>query len=90
MTKRPWKVSYHYDGSKHFPDAEQPTSYVIDDSRPINGRSAHADVAQARRAARTISRNGGTATVIYRDPTTHEETALRCYEAYEVALSETV
>jgi hypothetical protein len=88
MSNRPWKVRYHYDGSKCFPDPEHPSLYVIDTSRPINGLNAYSDIAQARRAARTVSRNGGTATVLHRDHHTGEETTLRQYEAYEVALAE--
>lgn len=90
--KRQWKVDFHYDGTKDYGDPMDPNrvegAYTIDTSRPINARSSHNDEASAHDAARTVSRNGGTATVSHRDSVTGEERVVREYSSYEVAMEE--
>lgn len=88
--KRPWKVRFHYDGTKQFPDCEHDfdRAYIIDTTRPIDGLHAFASDTQAHHIARTVSRNGGSATVFHRDPTTGIETDHRTYQPYETALQE--
>lgn len=61
---------------------------MIDTSRPIDGLTAFITDDAAHRSARTVSRNGGSATVFHRDPTTGIETAHRAYTPYETALED--
>ncbi|MBE5477780.1 hypothetical protein E3G68_005113 [Mycobacteroides abscessus] len=88
---RPWKVHFHFEGTKTFSDDEAMTGhYVIDTSRPIEGATSHLDDAAARAAARRVSRNGGTARITLRDSITGDETEIRTYAPYEVALEDLV
>lgn len=89
--KRPWKMRYHFDGTKTFgPDDGRPTQdmYTIDTSRPINGMSSHSCQAEADHAARRVSRNGGTAHITYKDPESGLEALVTSYAPYEVAMEE--
>ncbi|EHB48766.1 hypothetical protein MycrhDRAFT_5607 [Mycolicibacterium rhodesiae JS60] len=87
--KRPWKVRFHFDGTKAFSDDESlPELYVIDTSRPIDGMSSHLSEAAAGAAARRTSRNGGTAEIVFRDPVSGATRTVRSFAPYEVALAE--
>lgn len=92
--KRPWKVDFHYDGTKTFPNSGSedpdvdPGAYVIDTTRPIDSRQSSADESTAHRSAEQVSRNGGTARVIYQDPVTKHEKLIREYAPYESAMDE--
>lgn len=92
--KRPWKMRFHYDGTKNFENVDSSedyapeSAYTIDTSRPINGTSSHPYRDAADGAARQVSRNGGTAKIIYKDPETGIETEVRAYAPYEVAMEE--
>lgn len=91
--KRPWKMHYHFDGTKTFgPDDCRSTQdmYTIDTSRPIDGVSSHSYQAEADIAARRVSRNGGAAHVTYKDPESGIETPVSAYVPYEVAMEEMV
>lgn len=88
---RPWKVHFHFDGTKTFSDDESTVGfYVVDTARPITGTSSHRDDAAADVAARRVSRNGGTARITLRDSITGGETEIRVYTPYEVALQDLV
>lgn len=88
---RPWKVHFRFDGTKTFSDDESMTGlYVVDTSRPIVGTSSHRDDGAADAAARRVSRNGGTARITLRDSITGDETEIRTYTPYEVALQDLV
>ena len=87
--KRPWKVHFHYDGTRQFSDdVSLSGSYVVDTSRPIDGTSSHADEASAEVAARRVSRSGGSARIVVRNGATGVEREIRSYAPYEVALGE--
>ncbi|WP_225506630.1 hypothetical protein [Mycolicibacterium fortuitum] len=87
--KRPWKVYFHHDGTKTFSDDESMDgAYTIDTSRPIDGVSSHAHEEVADSAARRVSRNGGAARIVFRDPTTGEERPVRTYAPYEDAMND--
>ncbi|WP_263653658.1 hypothetical protein, partial [Mycobacterium avium] len=64
--------------------------YVVDTSRPIVGTSSHRDDGAADAAARRVSRNGGTARITLCDSITGDETEIRTYTPYEVALQDLV
>jgi hypothetical protein len=86
--RRPWKVNYQYPGTKISLDPGESTGWcVLDPSRPIVGMSSHSELKSARRAARSVSRNGGSASVLYRDDVEGSIT-LRTYQPYEVLLNE--
>ncbi|BEL41764.1 hypothetical protein [Mycobacteroides abscessus] len=88
---RPWKVHFHFDGTKAFSDDESLAGlYVVDTSRPIVGTTSHRDAGAADTAARRVSRNGGTARVTLRDSSTGDEIEIRTYAPYEVALQDLV
>lgn len=88
---RPWKVHFHFDGTKTFSDDESLAGlYVVDTSRPIVGTASYCDDGAADVAARRVSRNGGTARITLRDSITGDETEIRIYAPYEVALQELV
>lgn len=87
--RRPWKMRFHYDGTKVASgDPEMLGAYTIDTTRPIDAVSAHADREVAEDAAQMVSRNGGRASVSYRDPATGVETVVATYAPFEVALAE--
>lgn len=65
--KRPWKVRFHYEAS-------------IGTGQPITGVTPYAEEISAHSLAKTVSRNGGTATVTYRNPTTGIETVIQTYQ----------
>ncbi len=94
--KRPWKMRYHFDGTKTFgptDDADDRSTqdmYTIDTSRPIDGMSSHSYQGEADSAARRVSRNGGTAHITYKDPDTGIETPVITYAPYEVAMEDLV
>lgn len=86
---RPWKVHFRFDGTKTFSDDESLAGlYVVDTSRPIVGTSSYCDDGAADTAARRVSRNGGTARITLRDSITGDETEIRTYAPYEVALQD--
>ncbi|WP_255251201.1 hypothetical protein [Mycobacterium avium] len=88
---RPWKVHFRFDGTKTFSDDESMTGlYVVDTSRPIVGTTSHRDDAAADTAARRVSRNGGSARITLRDSITGDESEIRIYTPYEVALQDLV
>ena len=88
-SKRPFKVRYHFDGTKQVSNEETlPGVYTIDTSRPIDGTSSHADVDTANAAARRVSRNGGSAWITLRDSATGAEASIGRYAPYEVALED--
>ncbi|MGH3783122.1 MAG: hypothetical protein ACRDRO_21490 [Pseudonocardiaceae bacterium] len=74
-TKRPYKVTFHYDPSPSRASAIDAT------------QSSH-ELCSARRVAREVSRRGGHASVWTRDPLTGEECTLRRYQPLEVALED--
>ncbi len=87
--KRPYKVRYHFDGTKQFSDDETLTgAYIIDTSRPIDAMSSHADLGAADDVARRVSRNGGNARITLRDIATGVEAPIKSYAAYEVAIED--
>ncbi|MEN4476647.1 hypothetical protein [Mycolicibacterium cosmeticum] len=86
---RPWKVHFRFDGTKTFSDDESMAGlYVVDTSRPIAGTTSHSDDGAADTAARRVSRNGGKARITLRDSITGDETEIRTYAPYEVALQD--
>lgn len=86
---RPWKVRFHYDGTKTFSDDESASDiYTIDTSRPIDGKDSYLNEGAAEAAARRISRNGGTARITLRDAATGDESEIRTYAPYEVAMED--
>lgn len=85
---RPWKVRYHYDGTKSFTDPERSDLYWVDTSRPIEGTTAYRTEDDARAAGRRISRHGGDARVLFRDPDSGRETDIVRYSPYESAMQE--
>lgn len=88
--KRPYKVHIHFDGTKHFPDDAEPGTYVIDTSRPIDGTSAYPCATTATAAARRVSRNGGSARIVLRDPVTGDEALIDEFVPYQVAVEDLV
>ena len=87
--KRPFKVHYHFDGTKQFSgDETMPDAYTIDTSRPIDATSAHASLDTADTVARRVSRNGGSARIALRDNATGAETSIKSYAPYEVAMED--
>lgn len=89
VTKRPWKVRFHFDGTKTFSDDESlPDLYFIDTSRPIDGMSSHLSEAAADAAARRTSRNGGSAEIVFCGPGNGATRSVRSFAPYEVALAE--
>ncbi len=87
--KRPYKVRYHFDGTKQFGD-DPSGAYVIDTSRPIDGCSSHTDFSVAETTARGVSRNGGSARILLRDSATGVESEMKRYAPYEVAMEDLV
>lgn len=86
--KRPYKVRFHFDGTKQFSNDALPEAYVIDTSRPIDGCSSHTDISVAEAAARRVSRNGGSARILLRDSSTGVESEITNYEPYEAAMQD--
>lgn len=84
--RRPFKVHFHFDGTKYFPEDAEPGAYVIDMSRPIDGTSAHPCVDTANAAARRVSRNGGSARIVLRDPATGAESEIGEFTPYQMAV----
>lgn len=88
-TKRPWKVHFHHDGTKAFcQDESMPEAYVIDTSRPIDGKSSHCSEDAADAAARKVSRNGGSARITLRDQLSGAEFEIHTYTPYQVAMDD--
>lgn len=88
-TRRPWKLYFHHDGTKVFSNDEATLdAYVIDTSRPIDGKSSHTRRDDAESAARQVSRNGGSARIMLRDNSTGAEQEVRTYAPYEAAMDE--
>lgn len=85
--RRPYKVRFHFDGTKQFGN-DDPEAYVIDTSRPIDGCSSHIDISVAEAAARRVSRNGGSARILFRDSATGVESEMQRYAPYEVAMDD--
>lgn len=87
--KRPWKVHYHYDGTKQFSDNESmPGAYTIDTSRSIDGTMPYSEQDTADAVARKVSRNGGSARVTLRNPATGAETEIATYMPYQAAMED--
>jgi hypothetical protein len=85
-TKRPYKVTYHY-------DAGGLTLSGTVRERAIDATDSSHELCKVRSTARVVSRNGGSANV-WRyentDDTTSEKVILRHYEPYEVAMDDLI
>lgn len=89
--KRPYKVRFHYDGTKVGPGIDtsvDPGAYTIDHTQPIDATHSFAHEGDALTTAEGVSRRGGRAEVFYRDPTTGVDTPIRTLEPYEIAMDE--
>lgn len=99
MSAKAWKCRIHFDGTKvepgpddlpdHCSDPEEFADLmVVDYSRPIDATQVCWSRDEALYIARTVSRNGGAATVLHRCPASGQETVFAHYGPYEVALAE--
>lgn len=82
-TRRPYKVTFHYDAGGITP-AGTVRKLAINEIQ-----SSHA-LYKVRNTARTVSRNGGAAIVWTRDPMTGEKVTLRTYRPFEIALEDLI
>lgn len=83
--RRPWKVVYHYDGTRRHGENGLPW---IDHSTPIDAKSSHREEAAARKLADDVSRRGGYALVSYVSPDTGVVNILLERQPYEIAMLE--
>lgn len=75
--KRPYKVDFHYDGSKY---TDEDGNVRIDKTKPINARHSFPDIDRARSLAQDIAQRGGRATLSHVDADTGK---LLTFEVFE-------